>query len=390
MKIILEAVRVVGVARGRSVKYRVPQMLILLLAILGACRRSGPPAETQAAKLWLTEITAEVGLDFVHESGARGELLFPEIMIGGVALFDSDGDGDLDIYLTNGHRAFPEHDVDPGTTNKLYVQGPGGKFVDFTAESGLGDAGYGIGVAIGDVDNDGDADVFVGNLGPDRLYRNRGDGTFEDVTSTSGMVIDGWSASACFFDYDADGFLDLYVTRYVDWRRGKKCFAPDGRRTYCGPNGFRPLHDVLMRNNGDGTFTDVSEQAGMASVAAPGLGVVCQDLNGDGRPDIYVANDQSANHLWINQGDGTFREEALEFGLAYNTSGAPEAGMGIVAADFDNDQDTDLFLTHLAEETNTFYRNLGGAIGFSDATGETGLGWSSVPYTGFGVVAVDL
>lgn len=362
----------------------------LSFVALSSCNPDKPSAVNATATPWLTDITQESGLDFVHENGARGQLLFPEIMIGGVALFDANQDGALDIYLTNGHRRFPENELGTNSSNKLYVQLPNGKFQDYTSESGLGDLGYGTGVAIGDIDNDGDPDLFVSNVGPDRLYRNRGDGTFEEISETAGLVIDGWSTSACFFDYNRDGFLDLYVVRYVDWSPGKKCFAPDGRRTYCGPKGFTPIHDVLLRNNGDSTFTDVSEQAGMTTIASAGLGVVCQDLNGDQYPDVYVANDQAANHLWINQGDGTFQEDALLLGVAYNINGIPEAGMGVLAADLDNDLDTDLFMTHLAQETNTFYRNLGAAIGFIDGTGEAGLSWSGIPYTGFGTVAVDI
>ncbi len=333
---------------------------------------------------WFEDVTSAVGLDFVHESGATGQLLLPEIMGGGAALFDSDGDGDLDLYLVNGNTLAAEAPVPP-PVNRLYRQEAGGRFTDVTAESGLGDTGLGMGVAIGDIDNDGDADVYVTNYGPDVLYRNRGDGTFEPVT---GVGADGWSCSAAFVDYDRDGWLDLYVTRYVAFDPKRRCFNSAGRPDYCGPKVFTPVADVLLRNTGLGEFVDVSEQAGIASVAAAGLGVVCEDLDGDGLVDIYVANDAYPNHLWINAGDGTFRDDAVMLGAAYNLHGMSEAGMGVIASDLNNDALPDLFVTHLSDETNTLYRNLG--PGFLDVTGASGLGESSVRYTGFGVAALDV
>ena len=349
-----------------------------------------PPSPQPHGAPWFTEITKSVNLDFHHENGGRGKRYMPEMMAGGVALFDADNDGDLDLYLTNGHRGLPNFD-DPGPDqNRFYRQGADGRFEDATQESGLGDRGYGMGVAIGDFDNDGDVDVYVTNLGTDRLFRNRGDGTFEDITASSGAGVDGWSASACFLDYDRDGFLDIYVSRYVRWQAEKRCYGPDGRDTFCGPLAFAPVTDVLLHNNGNATFTDVSESAGISKAKAAGLGVVCEDLSGDGWVDVYVANDAYANQLWINQHDGTFVDDAMITGSAYDLNGCPEAGMGVVAGDFDRDGDPDLFMTHLEGETNTFYRNLGGAIGFDDATSLAGLGTSSYRYTGFGTAAFDV
>lgn len=341
---------------------------------------------------WFVDITAEAGLDFVHETGATGELHMPEVIGAGAALWDFDNDGDLDIYLTNAAFGLGSADRNGEPRNRLYRQEPDGRFVDVTASSGLGDTGYGMGVAVGDINNDGHLDIYLCNYGPDRLYRNRGDGTFEDITVAAGIDVNGWSCSASLFDYDRDGFLDLYVTQYVEYDAATKCSDFAGRRDYCGPNSFYGVPDVLLRNNGDGTFTDVSEEAGIASIAAPGLGVICADLNGDDWPDVYVANDGKANQLWINQGGRGFLDEAVMMGVALNGQGMGEAGMGVVVADFDGDADFDLFISHLGvprAETNTFYRNLGGTTGFEDATAECGLGASSVAYTGFGTAGFD-
>lgn len=336
------------------------------------------------------EVAGRVGLGFVHQNGAEGHLYLPEIMAGGVALFDYDDDGDLDVYFTNAHHGLAGGTKRDGEVNRLYRREADGTYQDVTEESGLGDDGYGMGVAIGDIDNDGDRDVYVTNLGADRLYRNRGDGTFEDVTDQAGINVGGWSCSAVFLDYDRDGFLDLYVTRYLDWRSDRQCFSASGRDDYCGPLSFSPTEDVLLHNKGDGTFEDVSEYAGIRGEPAAGLGVVCDDFNDDGLIDIYVANDAFANNLWINQGDGRFTDQADILGAAYNGSGVPEAGMGVLAADFDNDGDSDLFMTHLHRETNTMYRNDGPLRGFVDVSGVAGVGWSSVPFTGFGTAAFDL
>ncbi|MHC4446888.1 MAG: CRTAC1 family protein [Planctomycetota bacterium] len=364
----------------------------ILLCTLGGC---GEPAANPIPSVpqWFTEITSEVGLDFTHESGATGGLYMPEVMGGGCALFDYDNDGDLDVYLVTGNRMIPEPGRTDAPVNRLYRQEADGRLTDVTSGSGLGDGGYGMGAAVGDIDNDGDADVYVTNYGPDRLYRNRGDGTFEDITDAAGLDVNGWSCSAAFFDYDRDGFLDLFVTQYLDYDPTKRCSALTGRMDYCGPREFPPVHDVLLRNTGDPAapgFSDVSRQAGLTSVSATGLGVVCEDFNDDDWPDVYVANDAYPNHLWLNRGDGTFHEAAVMMGAAYNVHGQYEAGMGVIAADLDNSSTLDLFVTHLRVESNTHYRNLGGNAGFSDVTGETGLAASSRPYTGFGTAAMDV
>ena len=350
--------------------------------------------QSGAAAPLLVETTEEWGIDFVHRSGAGGDLLFPEMMGGGVAIFDADGDSDLDLYFVSGAPELGQSQSKDGPVNRLYLQ-KDGVFAPAADGSGLGDPGYGTGVAVGDVDNDGDEDVFVANIGADRLYHNRGDGTFEDSTRSAGLTSDPdpkleWASSAAFCDIDRDGFLDLYVVRYVVYDPDVQCTDKAGRREYCGPNSFEDRTDVLWHNQGDGTFKDISASSGIQEVTGAGLGVVCEDLDDDGWVDIYVANDGDPNQLWINQRDGTFVDDALIMGSSVNSSGLYEAGMGVVAADFDNDADFDLFITHLRDETNTFYRNLGTGIGFEDQTAQVGLAAASTPFTGFGTTPLDL
>jgi hypothetical protein len=244
-----------------------------------------------------------------------------------------------------------------------------------------------MGAAVGDYDNDGDPDVYVTSHGPNRLYRNNRDGTFTDVTGAAGKGLDDprWSTSASFSDCDADGDLDLFVANYVDFTvaGAKRCHDPTGALDYCGPLQFRPVPDRLFRNNGDGTFADVSESSGITNADGPGLGVVGADFNQDGRSDFYVANDGMANQLWLNQGDGTFADEALLAGVAYNGEGGPEGSMGLAVGDADNDGDLDIFVTNITRETHAFYRNLGRGQ-FEDARVAAGLAAPTAPYTGFG------
>jgi hypothetical protein len=274
-------------------------------------------------------------------------------------------------------------------------------FTDVTEAAGISSRGYGMGCAVGDYDNDGDSDFFMTSFGPAFLYRNNGDGTFADVTAAAIPPDDRWSTSAAFVDYDRDGWLDLYICHYVNFslRENKVCSSgmggPGGLsggvggRDYCGPASFDPVQDVLLRNRGDGTFTDASDAAGITLASGSGLGVVCADFDADGWPDIYVANDGNANLLWMNQRDGTFRDTALEAGAAFDAAGRAEAGMGVTAEDFDDDGDIDLFITNLAGETNTLLVNLGGA-NFEDRTDEYRLGAVSRPFTGFGTRWIDV
>ena len=350
-------------------------------------------------------MTAVVGLDFEHFNGMSGEFYLVEIMGAGAALFDYDNDGDLDAYLVQGamlgsdktlaDALFPPP-ADLPLKDRLYrndlVVRPDGarvlRFTDVTEESGIEATRYGMGVAAGDYDGDGWVDLYVTNFGPNQLFRNNGDGTFTEVASATGTDDSLWSVSAAFVDYDHDGWLDLYVVNYVDFSfaTSKECY--NFTRDYCSPQSYNPLPDRLFHNRGDGTFEDVTATAHVARSYGSGLGVVAADLNGDGRVDIYVANDGLPNTCWINQGDGKFKNTALLAGVALNEQGDAEASMGVDAADVDGDGDEDLFMTHLRGETNTIYLNDGSGL-FFDATIKTGLGYPSQPYTGFGTAWFD-
>lgn len=360
-----------------------------------------------AAADWFTDRAAGSGLDFFYYNGMSGEYYFVENLGGGVALFDYDNDGDLDVYFTQGHllgkgkswkdALFPPPAGYPMTDrlfrNDLQVKADGTRilhFTDVTRQAGIDARGYGMGVAAGDIDNDGDTDLFVTNWGRNQLWRNEGDGTFKDVTAPAGVDAPGWGVSAAFADYDRDGDLDLYVANYVhfDTEKNKRCYGLNGAPDYCAPQQYKPMRDRLYRNRGDGTFEDVSEASGIAKQAKPGLGVIAADFNGDGWIDFYVANDGETNNLWINQRDGTFKDEAFLAGVAVNMEGAAEASMGVDAGDFDNDGDEDLFMTHLLGETNTLYVNDGQGW-FEDRTLAIGLGAPSKGYTAFGTAWFD-
>jgi hypothetical protein len=321
----------------------------------------------------------------------------PEIMGAGGALFDYDGDGDLDVYLLQGtlldKTQQPKDALFPAPTShwpghRLFRNDvvPTGRlgFTDVTQQAGVGHVGYGMGVAVGDYDNDGDLDLYVTHFGPNLLYRNNGNGTFSDVTQEAGVDDARWSASAAFLDYDRDGDLDLFLTNYVDFtlKGNKKCYAPTGEPDYCTPAAYRPIPDRLFRNEGNGKFSDATQMAGISTADGPGLGVVCADFNSDGWLDVYVANDGAANLLWINKGNGTFEETALMSGAAYSLDGVARAGMGVAAGDFDNDGDEDLLVTNLAREGSTLYRNQRGS--FNDFSVESGLAGASFTVTGFG------
>lgn len=353
------------------------------------------------------EVSDQTGLKFRHYNGMTGKLFLPEIMGAGVALFDYDNDGDLDIFLVQGstletgdqpaRTLFPW--AGPGDLrsrlfrNDLVIGKDGNRslhFTDVTEKSGIVANGYGMGVATGDINNDGWTDLYVTNLGPNKMFLNKGDGTFADVTAKSGTDDPRWSTSASFFDYDRDGWLDLMVVNYSDFSPGNspKCYAATTAPDYCTPRAFRAPGNRLFHNKRDGTFEDVTVPAGVSKDFGHGLGIIATDLDYDGWVDIYVANDGDPNQLWINQQNGTFKNAALLAGAAVNRNGQAEAGMGVDAGDFDNNGTDDLFITHLMDETNTLYLNLGKGL-FEDRTREVGLGMPGRRFTGFGTLFFD-
>jgi hypothetical protein len=346
------------------------------------------------------EVAAETGLNFHHFNGATGNHYMPEIMAPGVALFDYDNDGDLDIYLVQGTRldqhgkliAEPPSGWKPG--NRLFrnLLSETGKlqFVDVTEKAGVGHVGYGMGVAVGDYDNDGFLDLYVTNFGRNVLYHNNGNGTFTDVTAQAGVEDSHWSTSAAWLDFDGDGWLDLFVCNYVDFtvEGNRACVSPAGEPDYCTPKAYHAVPSRLFRNLRNGRFEDVSESSEINRSYGPALGVVCADFNGDGRPDIYVANDTAANLLWLNRGDGTFHEAALEAGVAYSMDAKPKAGMGVTIGDVENNGGQVLLVTNLTREGVTAFR--GDAKGqFEEATAQLGLLQPTFGYTGFGTQWFD-
>jgi len=356
---------------------------------------SGCSPSVNDGRSWFVEAAIERGIDFQHVSGAVGGYLLPEIMGGGVALVDVDGDDDLDAYFVQSGTVAvlatsAAGDGVAGPPNQLYLNRGDGYF-DEARASGAGDAGYGMGVTTGDYDNDGDVDLYVTNVGANTLLQNKGDGTFEDVTSLAGVGDTGFSTAATFFDADRDGDLDLFVANYVAWSIGLERDCHDygtGVRNYCDPGNYEAsAQDRLFRNNGDATFTDVTDQAGITAAFGNGLGVVSADFNSDGRADVFVANDKTMNQLWINEGDMKFVNEALLWGCAVDNHGIAKAGMGVASADIDDDGDADLVVVNIEGETDSVYRNEGGY--FVDATARTGLGTTSRRYTRFGVALVD-
>ncbi len=361
----------------------------LLLTVTGCSRNDNSRMQAPV----FDDVAKSVGLDFVHYSAATGKYYIPEIMGAGVALFDYDGDDDLDVLVMQGTPLDRDALVPVPAGHRLYRNelNPLGRlqFVDATDSAGIDGQGYGMGVAIGDIDNDGAPDIYLSHFGLNVLYLNDGAGHFE-VVKDSGTEDGLFGSSASFLDYDADGLLDLFVANYNNFsvRNYQVCGNNTGQPDYCDPLSYPPAADRLFRNLGNRKFADVTAATGIGGTVGTGLGVIGADFDADGDTDIYVANDKMANHYWINDGSGGFSDEALMSGAAYNADGAAEASMGVIAGDVDGDGDEDLFMTHLTGETNTLYINDGSGR-FRDATDQLNLGVNSLLYTGFGTVWID-
>jgi hypothetical protein len=329
-----------------------------------------------------TDVTKESGINFLHVNGASGEHFFPETIGSGCAFLDYDNDGWLDIYLVNGGD-FQRG----GAPNALYRNNNDGTFMDVTQKAGVGDLGFGAGVCIGDYNADGWEDLYICNYGRNTLYRNNGDGTFTNVTQKAGVDEPRWSSSSAFFDLDNDGDLDLYVANYVRYTQERDGCAFHELRVYCGPENFDPETDTLYKNNGDGTFTDISKAAGITA-AGRGLGVICGDYDDDGDTDIFVANDMTPNFLYNNSGDGTFVEVGHISGVALSEDATMGNGMGVDLADFDNDGGLDLVITNFQDQVNTLYHNDRDGF-FTDVSYASGTGVPSLPFLGWGCGLVD-
>jgi enediyne biosynthesis protein E4 len=343
------------------------------------------------------DVTAKSGIRFKQEAYHTSQKYLPESMVGGVAMFDYDNDGWLDLFFVNGAKLLDPMPTggkpdksDPRDWNRLYKNNRNGTFTDVTEKAGLQGRLYGMGVATGDYDNDGNIDLLVTNLGGNVLYHNNGDGTFTDVTAKAGVGGDGWCTGACFVDYDRDGHLDLIVSRYVEWDFSKNVFCGEhepGYRAYCHPDQFKSITHLVFHNNGDGTFTDVSRKCGMAKSPGKGLGIAISDFDGDGWPDIFIANDSVAEQLFRNKHDGTFEEVALTAGLGYDQNGHAFAGMGADFGDYDNSGWPSVFVNALANQKYKLFHNVKGW--FEDVTDSIGLGGLTISHSGWGAKWID-
>jgi enediyne biosynthesis protein E4 len=371
--------------------------LLGALAMTPAARLLCATAAQSAPPQIFEDVTAKSGILFKQEASHTSQKYLPESMVGGVAMFDYDNDGWLDLFFVNGaklldpmpQRAAPDKS-DPRYWNRLYKNNRDGTFTDVTEKAGLQGGFYGMGVATGDYDNDGNVDLLVTNVGGNILYHNNGDGTFTDVTAKAGVGGSGWCTGACFVDYDRDSHLDLIVSRYVEWDFSKNVFCgghEPGYRAYCHPDQFNPITHLVFHNNGDGTFTDVSKKCGIANSPGKGLGIAVSDFDGDGWPDIFIANDSSAEQLFHNKHDGTFEEVALTSGLAYDQNGHVFAGMGADFGDYDNSGWPSVFVNALANQKYKLFHNVKGL--FEDVTDPIGLGGFTISHSGWGAKWID-
>ena len=326
----------------------------------------------------------------VVNNGAMGSKFLVETMLAGAAVFDFDKDGWPDIYIANGAHLPSLVKTTPDYHNRLFRNRRDGSWEDVTAKAGVAGEGYSMGVAAGDYDNDGWGELYVTGVGFNILYRNQGDGTFENATARAGVGGSGWSVGAGWLDYDNDGLLDLFVVRYVVWDPATEIYcgeAKAGYRTYCHPRHYRPLANILYRNEGNGRFRDVSAQSGIAAHRGKGMGMAFGDYDSDRRLDIFVGNDTEPNYLFRNEGNGTFREVALKAGVAYNDDGKALSSMGADFRDYDNDGREDIFFTALSNETFPLFRNVGG--NFRDMTHPSGIGTGSLSWTGWSTGMFD-
>jgi hypothetical protein len=369
---------------------------VSLVLVVGSQRSSAQTAPPAAPQGKFVDITQRLGVDFQYQASHTSRKYLPETMGAGVALFDYDNDGRLDIFLVNGapladptSKGTIPQKTGPQYWNRLYHQKSDGTFEDVTAKAGLQGTGYGMGVAVGDYDNDGYEDLYVTAYGGNKLYHNNGDGTFTDVTQKAGVAGNGWSTSAAWVDLDADGYLDLVVLRYLEWDFDDVWCGEhkEGYRAYCHPDFFKPIAPLVYHNNGDGTFTEVAQKIGMAK-PGKGLGVAIADYDRDGHIDLFIANDSMAEFLYHNKGDGNFEEIGLVSEVAVDIDGRTFAGMGADFADFNNDGWPDIVVTDLANQRYALYQNNGDGS-FTYASSTLGLGRMTVAHSGWGVRFFD-
>jgi len=361
--------------------------VLLLVLLLGPVLTETVYAKTS---LVLTDVTKDTGIDFAHTDGSSGKRYIMETVSAGLALFDYDQDGDVDIYFLNG-APLKGAEVKVPPRNALYRNEGNLKFTDVTKQAGVGDTGYGLGVTAGDYDNDGDLDLYLNNYGANVLYRNNNDGTFTDVTKKAGVANGAQvGAGTCFLDMDRDGDLDLYVSNYLKWSYESHVpLAESGFPVYANPRFFPPVPDTLYQNNGNGTFTDVSLASGIGQHAGWGMGMVCADYDNDGDTDIFVGNDIAENFLFKNDGQGRFEEVGLMTGFAYDGHGDEQGSMGVDCGDYNNDGLLDIYVTSYQGQLATLYKNLGDDM-FEDVTLLTGAGARTLPDVTWGNSMVDL